>query len=203
MIWRENKDPQIPTQDAPADTGYTTPVPYTSKQLPAPVRSIERNLEICDFPQPPQIPTREEVMQELVDVTIQYTNCADPVESEARRQRVLQSNAEGIMEETTDRIIAAATMSHLEASQQLAEIPPRAPILLPGPGMFLDLGDQPKRRGRPPKEKRQSPKPRALPGSSSHKRNIVAGHPSPARTLRIARRQNQQPQDAAALQAKM
>lgn len=48
-------------------------------------KSLERNLANCDFPPLPHIPTTEEVMQELVDVSIQYTNSEDPVKREARR----------------------------------------------------------------------------------------------------------------------
>lgn len=68
--------------------------------MPEAPKFLDRNLADCDFPPLPRIPTIEEVMQKLVDVTIQYTNCADPVEREARRQRVLQTNSEGIMETT-------------------------------------------------------------------------------------------------------
>ena len=39
---------------------------------------------------PPPIPTTEEIMGELRDVTIQYINCNDPTESAARRHRVNQ-----------------------------------------------------------------------------------------------------------------
>ncbi|KAF3498419.1 hypothetical protein DY000_02057612 [Brassica cretica] len=46
---------------------------------------LERNLVLCDFPAPPHIPTTEEVMAELQKATYQYTKCADPIESEARR----------------------------------------------------------------------------------------------------------------------
>ncbi|WZZ50120.1 hypothetical protein YC2023_050227 [Brassica napus] len=74
----------------------------------------------------------------------------DTVEREARRQHVLQSNAEGIMEETAASIIAVATRVANASTQ---------PPLLPGPGMSI-----PKRRGRPPKEKKQSPRPKILTG---------------------------------------
>ena len=48
-------------------------------------------------------------MTELPEVTIQYINCPDPIESAARRQRVHQSDARGDMEEAAANIIAAAT----------------------------------------------------------------------------------------------
>ncbi|XP_018443346.1 uncharacterized protein LOC108815195 [Raphanus sativus] len=55
------------------------------------------------------VPTMEEVMEELHDVTRQYLSCPDPVEAAARRQRVQIGDAAGQMEETASAIIAAAT----------------------------------------------------------------------------------------------
>lgn len=48
-------------------------------------------------------------MEELREVTYQYANVADPTESAARCQRVLQSEAEGLMEETAARIVETAS----------------------------------------------------------------------------------------------
>ncbi|KAJ4888392.1 hypothetical protein Rs2_28140 [Raphanus sativus] len=45
-------------------------------------------------------------MEELREVTYQYTNCPDPVESEARRQRVLDGEVNGLMEQTAATILA-------------------------------------------------------------------------------------------------
>ncbi|KAF3596769.1 hypothetical protein DY000_02020653 [Brassica cretica] len=131
-------------------------------------------------------------MQELVDVSIQYTNCADPVEREARRQRVLQSNAEGIMEKTTASIIAAAaststnephilvalaSTSRIISYEPEVAIPPAsAPMLLPGSGSNI-----PKCKGRPPKEKKQSPGAKVLHGACARKRNLTLIHTPPAR----------------------
>ncbi|KAJ4909275.1 Uncharacterized protein Rs2_03896 [Raphanus sativus] len=159
MIWREKKK----TQQSPlADNNIddpSTPAPELNHQPTEYTRSLERNLALSDFPHAAGIPSREEVIQELVDVTIQYTNCPDPVEREARRHRVLQSNADGIMERTADSIIAAASRAALNETQVVMP-ETSVPILLPGPGMEI-----PKRRGRPPKEKRQTPKTKALSGT--------------------------------------
>ncbi|CAF1949933.1 unnamed protein product, partial [Brassica oleracea] len=141
-------------------------------------------------------------MQELVDVSIQYTNCADPVEREARHQRVLQSNAEGIMEKTAASIIAAAASTSINEPHillapantsriipdepEVAILPTSAPILLPGPGSSI-----PKRRGRPPKEKKQSPGAKVLYGASLRKRNLTLIHTSPARRPTAVPRQGQ------------
>ena len=51
----------------------------------------------------------ETVMEDLQEVTRQYLSCADPIEAAARRQRVMYGDANGLMEETTARIILAAS----------------------------------------------------------------------------------------------
>lgn len=53
--------------------------------------------------------TLETVMEELQEVTRQYLSVPDPVEAAARKQRVLASDANGLMEETAARIVAAST----------------------------------------------------------------------------------------------
>ncbi|KAF3498285.1 hypothetical protein DY000_02056663 [Brassica cretica] len=65
--------------------------------------------------------TREEVMEELQEVTRQYLNCPDPKEAAARRQRVLYSDANGLMEATASRILMAM------ASQQALSLRGRNP----------------------------------------------------------------------------
>ena len=56
-------------------------------------------------------------MEELREATLQYTMCADPTESAARRQRVLQSDASGLMEETAASIIKTARTAQILAAQ--------------------------------------------------------------------------------------
>ncbi|KAG5399515.1 hypothetical protein IGI04_014122 [Brassica rapa subsp. trilocularis] len=193
QMWREKEKPPPPSREDDQSVDPITPAPEDQYQ-PFEHSSLGRNLAISDFPQVARIPTTEEVMQELVDVSIQYTNCADPVEREARRQRVLQSNAEGIMEKTAASIIAAAASTSINEPHillapantsriipdepEVAILPTSAPILLPGPGSSI-----PKRRGRPPKEKKQSPGAKVLYGASSRKRNLTMIHTSPARRL--------------------
>lgn len=183
MVWREKRDSPRHMEAPFEEPVFNSPRISVPDDTLAPPRALERNLAISDFPQQPRIPTTAEVMQELVDVSIQYTNCSDPVESEARRQRVLQSNAEGIMEETAARIIAAATAAQ-------SQLPPLPPIILPAPGQSMGSSAQPKRRGRPPMNKRQSPMTKGLAGASSRKRNLVAGGPSPGGNTKSASRQS-------------
>ena len=56
----------------------------------------------------------------------QYVNHPDPVEREARIQRVLETNAQGIMEETAARIIVSATTQ--SPAQQLICFQPEGRI---------------------------------------------------------------------------
>lgn len=49
---------------------------------------LERNLNQIDFPY--VIPSIEQVMEELMDVTINYCNVANPTERTARQQRVFE-----------------------------------------------------------------------------------------------------------------
>ncbi|CAN6811147.1 unnamed protein product, partial [Brassica oleracea] len=79
---------------------------------------LERNLDKEDFPplqfaQVPPTRTTKEVMEELREVTYQYTNCADPVESAARKQRLLDGEVHGLMEQT-----AATTVAREQEAQQ-------------------------------------------------------------------------------------
>ncbi|CAF1948559.1 unnamed protein product, partial [Brassica napus] len=62
---------------------------------------------------PPNIPSREKVMEELREVTLQYLNVDDPTERAARQQRVMQSELDGTVEETAANIIQASTNAAL------------------------------------------------------------------------------------------
>ncbi|KAF3526044.1 hypothetical protein F2Q69_00046727 [Brassica cretica] len=56
--------------------------------------------------QTPTIPSKEQVMRELQEVTKQYLSCIDPVEAVARRQRVLLGDAEGLLEKTAGECVS-------------------------------------------------------------------------------------------------
>lgn len=58
-----------------------------------------------------QIPTQEEVMDQLHEVTLQYLSCADPTEAAARQRRVIASDSRGLTEETAARIIRTAQLA--------------------------------------------------------------------------------------------
>lgn len=61
-----------------------------------------------------------EALGEVRDVMIQYTNCADPSESAARKERMRQAEEAGQMEETAERMVRAS----LDLQCQQAVPPP-------------------------------------------------------------------------------
>lgn len=75
--------------------------------------------------------TKEAVMEELHEVTRQYLNCPDPVEAAARRQRVLRTDAEGLMESTAASILTAglARQSRLTLMDEDSSNPATPPPL--------------------------------------------------------------------------
>ncbi|KAG7536796.1 Endonuclease/exonuclease/phosphatase superfamily [Arabidopsis suecica] len=137
------------------------------------------------------IPINEEIMGELREVTVQYTNCADPTESMARKQRVLQGEAKGMMAETAAQILGAASLP-----SDLNTLPDRdlASQCLP---QSLDLPIHPaklpandpttvkKKRCRPPlnktANKAANKSPLRLTGAKSSKRNKELIQLSPRR----------------------
>ncbi|CAA7021915.1 unnamed protein product [Microthlaspi erraticum] len=136
---RETRQGSIPTREGNSDF-QTPPRQVTPQQLPG-------------------VPKTGAVMEELREVTIQYVNVSDPVESAASQQRVNQSEEMGLMETTAANIVAAATESYYRAlnfSQEEQN---------PAQGESVEIGEevpdteqvQKKRRGRPPKNKRNSP----------------------------------------------
>ncbi|KAL0652768.1 hypothetical protein Bca4012_095459 [Brassica carinata] len=148
----------------------------------------------------PNVPSMEAVMEELREVTYQYTNCPDPVESAARRQRVPDGEVHSLMEVTTTRIVAAA----VEAQQhnQNVSIPQISPAatdrvvnaansqsVMPAPNVILlpasSAAPTTKRRGRPPKARKHNPSPRLLAGTSSRKHNLAKAHSSPGDLLSL------------------
>lgn len=74
-------------------------------------------------------PTKETVMDELREVTVQYTSCADPTESLARKQRVLQGEARGMMAETAAQILAASPGANQELDGTMVnQLPSHLPL---------------------------------------------------------------------------
>lgn len=135
---------------------------------------LERNIELSPQHLPLQIiPTNDEVMGDLREVTIQYMNCADPSESAARRQRVIQSEEKGMMAETAALIISAASQStpaeaYINLNHDVSHQDPT-----------VDQGK--KKRGRPPINRTLNKSPLKLKGAKSSKRNLCLMQQSPKR----------------------
>jgi len=68
-------------------------------------------------------PTKDQVMSELRDLTVQYLSCPDPVENAARKIRVFQGETRNLMDTTALGILSAASGSDLLAYES-TEIPP-------------------------------------------------------------------------------
>ncbi|KAH0872806.1 hypothetical protein HID58_070168 [Brassica napus] len=148
---------------------------------------VGRNLETHDFPPLPLIPTTEEVMEELQLVTRLYTSCDDPVESAARKQRVLVSDAQGLMEETAQGIFIAAQKAQAAQTQLQEEILAQAPIILLPAKPTNRIGSstqQPttgitgKKRGRPARTRDLRISPKTFTGASSCRRIMSSIHSS-------------------------
>ncbi|CAG7910275.1 unnamed protein product [Brassica rapa] len=75
--------------------------------------------QITQHNQTPQHQTRDQVMEDLNDVTLQYLSCADPTEAKARQCRVLEGDAQGQMEEVAAGILAANTFAPLAPDTSL------------------------------------------------------------------------------------
>lgn len=119
-------------------------------------------------------------MEDLREVTYQYVNVPDPTEAVARRQRVLQSETEVLMEETAARIVATGSnnlriYNETNTSGSIATTQ-----------QFNDLAPAPAAEGFPPTptvvrrsqqgttpSRRSQASPRIFSGTNLRKRNIA------------------------------
>ncbi|RIA04211.1 hypothetical protein BRARA_K01581 [Brassica rapa] len=100
----------VPAPEDPTNHSRRQQVPTTPTNLNSGNSQLSNGVS--------RVQTIEEVIEDLHHVTRQYLNCADPVEAAARKQRVMQSDANGDMEETAAAIIAIETRRHELSSQQ-------------------------------------------------------------------------------------
>lgn len=158
--------------------------------------------------------SRDQVMEELQNVTLQYLSCADPKEARARQLRVMEGDAQGQIEEVAEGILAATSLNPvnsdsaaLAAPTQRRESPP--PVLLEiipltelQTGVLMieegqshqeksdsDIPPRRRRRKESPRARTVNISPNVLLGASSRKRNISSMKFSPARrspTIRVA-----------------
>lgn len=199
--WREkSKSVSLQRQEV-SDTSRTRRPPLErnldtngfSPRLESPLRPsgeivVHRALE-SHIPLP--IPTTEEVMGELREVTVQYMACADPNESAARRARVMQSESRDMMAETAALIIASAAESYGNAGLQVSTSVQRTlaslePLEYQEEEATFQAPIIQKKRGRPPLNKQATKSSINLTGAKSQKRNLVLAQGSPKRKPGLA-----------------
>ena len=165
----------------PLERNVTTPDPPT----PPPLQTLYprcSGMEVSSPPLPP--PSKDQVMSELRDVTIQYISCPDPTESAARKIRVFKGETRNLMENTAMGIISAASgseppvfTSELQALKNLSSDPDL--LVIPAAGPECPPAIPFKRgRGRPPLQKQTTKPIIKLLGTKSQKRNFTQGFPS-------------------------
>ncbi|KAF8106864.1 hypothetical protein N665_0130s0036 [Sinapis alba] len=156
--------------------------------------TMRRNLAV---PEQQSIPQQDfnKALEDVRDVMAQYTQCADPSESAARRERLRRAESEGQVEETAARIIASRIESQVvnlevedtpsaERVPAILRLGPMAP-LPPPPTRFNDQTKEapvPKKRpGRPPGKRVVPTSPNLIRGSTSRKRKVMQPKPGQAR----------------------
>lgn len=189
QYWKEKAHPSTPTQRNENQPLHLSPTPQDAPQATRP--PLERNLALNDYPQQQGVPSTEEVMNELREATYQYVNVADPVEAEARRQRVFRTNKEGLMETTAANIIATATRN-LELARQ--ETSPHSPLVsITHQEIDLQLNGNAnnqesatpasvsRQRNRSGVPRRVAASPRIFAGTNLRRRNITSSQNRPGR----------------------
>ncbi|CAN6891718.1 unnamed protein product, partial [Brassica oleracea] len=135
-----------------------------SSPFQPPRRSVGRNLESGDFPPAIELPSREEVLEELRETTLQYISCPDPMESAARKQRVLQSEMNRDVEEAATRILQASAALARTETLQVSELQ----IHSNQENLQAETSTVPiRKRGRPPTSKGRRTTVRASPKTFS------------------------------------
>ncbi|CAL9234264.1 unnamed protein product, partial [Arabidopsis halleri] len=172
------------TRRPPLERDHNLYLPQSSPPPPLtqPTRRRLSSVEIAS--PPPPIPSKEQVMSDLREVTIQYTTCADPTESAARKQRVLQGEAKNLMNDTVNLIIQAAATASAQSlhahqtDQSNPQIEGRVTVSEVQPSSS-DPKDKPAKRGRgrPPLAKSAMKSTVKLAGAKSQKRNLTSGSP--------------------------
>lgn len=135
---------------------------------------------------------------------VQYSSCADPTESAARRERTRQAEEEGQFDEAAERMVRASLQVMSTDSPRFVSPEPidsleRLPVAFRlGPISAPDPPQKPKKRttskkklgrppGRPPgKAKTRKgllPSPSALIAGKGKKRKLLIAQPSPRRRL--------------------
>ncbi|KAL0760652.1 hypothetical protein Bca101_076802 [Brassica carinata] len=179
--WREKTQSHDEPLEARAGISKTPPCADPLEDSVTSRPPLERNLELTDYPHLPRIPLREEVMEDLREVTFQYTNVTDPIEAAAKLQKVIRSEEEGLMKETTSRIIAAAANNLRQCEDRDRALPEEetrvqsTPMARAGTGRTLNHTPRSTRnaRERSGASRRTQASPRIFAGTNLRRRNIA------------------------------
>lgn len=120
---------------------------------------------------------------ELRDAMLQYTTCADPTESAARKERLRQAEEQGEFEETARNMAKEACRQQVKDTPRLEESPKRVPALLrlgPSPTQDEYPETQPvlrRKPGRPPGKNKVANSPLKLITSGARKRKVQQAKP--------------------------
>lgn len=190
QVWREK--PRI-TNTLPSPPKMREEVSESSKSRRPP---LERNIMPSEIQNGLPQQAFEEALGELREVMVQYTSCADPSESAARKERLRQAEEAGQFEETAAQMVLAnmEKQTHVMESD-IVDLPQeRTPAILRlGPTIENTKGinnNQKKatsknKPGRLAGKKQTANSPSKLPGASSRKRKSIQIGTPPRKKLTL------------------
>ncbi|KAL0670702.1 hypothetical protein Bca4012_033406 [Brassica carinata] len=182
LQWREKQTHRSPEPDRD-HVEYATPHRSSPRNALEDRQPLGRNLAIYDFPQEHPLPTAEEVLEELREVTQQYLNVDDPAE---RAAGIIEAAASSLAKEMTpvtpstvfDRVEQPSPPPSGPSVFTILKIPERA-----NTSELATIPESPERdvrtsRSARKRKKKTTPGPRLLPGTNSRKRNLSRASPS-------------------------
>ena len=208
--YSHHKDPSPPEREVTSraqrehhghrETSYSSPPrrgrPETRRDEPVVVNDnraeLGRNYPIREQQAPNPQEVLNEARAEVRETMLQYTQCADPTESAARRERMRMAEEKGQLEKSAIRIAQAnlggsdtieeepVRSVEKSASRTPAVLrlgPPNLPLPLEGPPVITEK----RKPGRPPGKRKVRQSPKTIKGSSSKKRKVQPTKPPTAR----------------------
>ncbi|CAN7058953.1 unnamed protein product [Brassica oleracea var. botrytis] len=175
----------------------------------APLRKENTDLTNHQTPNDAALPQEavEEAIGELREVMTQYTICADPSESAARRERLKLTEEHGEIEQTAINMVRASLATQQENPPTEENVEPNERVLVrqrlgPPPSVKQRLGPLPmemasdlpnaapivkRKPGRPPGPRRVAGSPKGIAGASAKKRRVQQTKPACRRRLQTSK----------------
>ncbi|KAL0665184.1 hypothetical protein Bca4012_102022 [Brassica carinata] len=168
-------------------SGSRDRVTQRREELPKPIVSLDRGIPLQEIQSAVPEELFNEAVNEVRDAMIQYTQCNDPTESAARRERMRKAEEEGDIEEAATLMIQATLGTNanqpLPMEQTSAERVPTTlrlgPMIQPTTDTTHDAPMETGKRkpGRPPGKRKVQGSPKLQKGSSSRKRKLQQTKP--------------------------